>query len=79
MGADRDDGRNDIVVHEAGTTIGSGRRTRELKSWEASWLIPLDYRRDGKAAYLTTTSSTSRADAIAKLESVIEQYLQSMD
>ena len=65
-----------LTIHESGTTIGAGKRRRDLRYWEAVWEIPVEYRELTKERQIIGASKASRADAIAQAEGLVDEFLR---
>lgn len=64
-----------LAIHESGTTIGAGKRRRDLCLWEAVWDIPAEYQPLTKERQIIGSSRSSKQDAIANAEALIDAFL----
>ena len=65
-----------LAIHESGTTIGAGKRRRDLRYWEAVWDIPAEYHSRTKERQIIGSSKSSAADAISMAEALIDDFLR---
>ena len=73
-----DDGhpRFTFIIHEHGTTIGAGKRRRDLRAWECLWEVPSELVEVAKTRYIIGTSKSSQADAVQRTEALVEDFLR---
>lgn len=65
-----------LAIHESGTTIGAGKRRRDLHYWEAVWDIPAEYHQFTKTRQIIGSSKSSKLEAIANAEQLIDDFLR---